>query len=118
MGNYHIEKFIYGKEEGYICVQKAPRRYAGRDGDWKENTKDMMAFQNEMSAYEWLFDEVKAHQADNKDAEEDAGLTAQVAQLLNGGVPQNDIATKLNVSKGTVSKHKTKAVALGLVKEQ
>lgn len=49
-----------------------------------------------------------------KDLEE--SLTEKVANLLNDGIPQNEIADLLKVSKGTVSKHKQKAHALGLIR--
>jgi hypothetical protein len=42
-------------------------------------------------------------------------LTERVADLLNDGIPQNEIAELLGVAKGTVSKHKNKAQALGLL---
>lgn len=48
-----------------------------------------------------------------KDLEE--SLTAKVANMLNDGVPQGEIAELLKVSKGTVSKHKQKAQAAGLI---
>jgi len=41
--------------------------------------------------------------------------THKVARLLNDGVPQNEIHEMLDVTKGTVSKHKKKAKALGLL---
>lgn len=41
----------------------------------------------------------------------------KVAKLLNEGVPQSEIAELLGVCKGTVSKAKTKAVAMGLIKK-
>ncbi|TLM66291.1 MAG: hypothetical protein FDZ69_06530 [Deltaproteobacteria bacterium] len=40
----------------------------------------------------------------------------KVAKLLSEGVRQNDIADLIGVNKGTVSKAKSKAMALGLVK--
>ncbi|MBI5192140.1 MAG: AAA family ATPase [Nitrospirae bacterium] len=48
-----------------------------------------------------------------KDIEE--SLTEKVARMLNDGVPQNEIPELLKISKGTVSKHKTKAMNLGLL---
>lgn len=48
-----------------------------------------------------------------KDLEE--SLTEKIAVLLNEGVPQIEIAELLGVVKGTVSKHKKKAVNLQLV---
>jgi putative DNA primase/helicase len=48
-----------------------------------------------------------------KDLEE--SLTERVAELLRDGVPQKDIADLLQVSKGTVSKHRRKAEAQGLL---
>jgi len=50
-----------------------------------------------------------------KDLEQ--SMTEKVAVLLNEGVPQNEIAELLGVAKGTVSKHKKKAVNLQLVQE-
>jgi putative DNA primase/helicase len=50
-----------------------------------------------------------------KDLEE--SITERVADLLNEGVPQHEIAEMLGVVKGTVSKCKTKAQTLGLLKE-
>jgi len=41
----------------------------------------------------------------------------RVADLLNDGVPQKEIAEMLGVVKGTVSKYKNKAHALGLLKK-
>jgi len=49
-----------------------------------------------------------------KDLEE--SLTERVAGLLNEGVPQNELAEMLQVSKGTVSKHKKRAQDQGLLK--
>ncbi len=43
-------------------------------------------------------------------------LTQKVADLLNDGVRQKDIVEMLGVVKGTVSKHKKKAQARGLLK--
>ncbi len=51
-----------------------------------------------------------------KDLEE--SLTERVANLLNEGIPQSEIYELLGVSKGTVSKHKKKAQAQGLLKVQ
>lgn len=51
-----------------------------------------------------------------KDLEE--SLTERVANLLNEGIPQSQIHELLGVSKGTVSKHKKKAQAQGLLKVQ
>jgi DNA-binding NarL/FixJ family response regulator len=45
----------------------------------------------------------------------DQSLTERVANLLQEGVPQNEISELLGVAKGTVSKHKKKAEALGLL---
>jgi putative DNA primase/helicase len=50
-----------------------------------------------------------------KDLEE--SLTERVAQLLNEGIAQKDIADMLKISKGTVSKHKHKAAEQGLLKK-
>jgi putative DNA primase/helicase len=49
-----------------------------------------------------------------KDLEQ--SLTERVADLLNEGVPQHEIAEMLGVAKGTVSKHKNQAQAQGLLK--
>lgn len=49
-----------------------------------------------------------------KDVED--SLTEKVADLLNEGIPQSEIAELLGVAKGTVSKHKNKAVSLGLLR--
>lgn len=49
-----------------------------------------------------------------KDLEE--SLTEKVAALLNDGVPQHEISKELNVTPGTVSKHKKKAIEQGLLK--
>lgn len=49
-----------------------------------------------------------------KDLEE--SLTEKVAELLNDGIPQNEIPEMLGVTKGTVSKHKQKAQTLGLLR--
>ena len=49
-----------------------------------------------------------------KDLED--SLTERVAQLLNEGIPQNEIHEMLSVAKGTVSKHKKKAQEAGLLK--
>lgn len=49
-----------------------------------------------------------------KDLEE--SLTEKVASLLNDGVPQHEISKELNVTPGTVSKHKKKAIEQGLLK--
>lgn len=49
-----------------------------------------------------------------KDLEE--SLTERVAGLLNEGIPQNELAEMLQVSKGTVSKHKKRAQDQGLLK--
>lgn len=46
----------------------------------------------------------------------DQSLTEKVAELLNQGLLQNEIAEELKISKGTVSKHKNKAVSQGLIK--
>lgn len=43
-------------------------------------------------------------------------LTERVADLLNEGVPQQEIAEMIGVAKGTVSKHKKKAQERGLLK--
>ncbi len=43
-------------------------------------------------------------------------LTQKVADLLNDGVRQKDIVDILGIVKGTVSKHKKKALARGLLK--
>ncbi len=48
-----------------------------------------------------------------KDLEE--SMTEKVANLMNDGIPQGEIAELLKVSKGTVSKHKQKAQTLGLI---
>jgi len=48
-----------------------------------------------------------------KDLEE--SLTERVADLLNQGVPQQEIAEMIGVAKGTVSKHKRKAQDAGLL---
>jgi putative DNA primase/helicase len=48
-----------------------------------------------------------------KDLED--SLTEKVADLLGEGMSQNDIAGILDISQGTVSKHKRKAQALGLI---
>jgi len=48
-----------------------------------------------------------------KDLEE--SLTQRIASLLNEGIPQHEIADMIGVAKGTVSKHKNKAQALGLL---
>lgn len=48
-----------------------------------------------------------------KDLEE--SMTEKVAQLLNEGMAQKDIADFLKISKGTVSKHKYKAIERGLL---
>lgn len=53
--------------------------------------------------HEWIF----------KDIEE--SLTEKVARMLNDNIPQNEIPDLLKISKGTVSKHKTKAMNLGLL---
>jgi putative DNA primase/helicase len=42
-------------------------------------------------------------------------LTERVANLLNDGVPQSEIAELLGVAKGTVSKHKKEAKHRGLL---
>lgn len=42
-------------------------------------------------------------------------LTERVAKLLNEGVPQGEIPEMLGVAKGTVSKHKRKAIEGGLL---
>jgi putative DNA primase/helicase len=42
-------------------------------------------------------------------------LTERVAAALNDDIPQHEIAEMLGVSKGTVSKHKSKAQSLGLL---
>ncbi len=47
-----------------------------------------------------------------KDLEQ--SMTERVADLLKEGVPQQEIADLLKVSKGTVSKHKRKAQDMGL----
>ena len=44
-------------------------------------------------------------------------LTHKVADLLNDGVPQKEIAEILKVSKSTVSKHKRKAKEMGLLSD-
>lgn len=43
-------------------------------------------------------------------------LTDRIARLLMEGVSQGEIAEELGVTKGTVSKHKTKAAELGLLR--
>ena len=43
-----------------------------------------------------------------KDLEE--STTEKVVKLLNEGMSQNEIAEELKISKGTVSKHKQKAI--------
>lgn len=48
-----------------------------------------------------------------KDLEQ--SLTERVAELLNDGIPQNEIPDLLQVAKGTVSKHKRKAQEQGLL---
>ena len=48
-----------------------------------------------------------------KDLEQ--SLTERVADLLKEGIPQHEIPDLLNVSKGTVSKHKRKAMDMGLL---
>lgn len=48
-----------------------------------------------------------------KDIEE--SLTEKVVKMLNEGTPQNEISDILKISKGTVSKHKTKAMKQGLL---
>jgi putative DNA primase/helicase len=40
----------------------------------------------------------------------------KVAVLLNDGIPQNELADLLNISKGAVSKAKRKATDMGLLK--
>jgi len=42
-------------------------------------------------------------------------LTERVAKLLNEGIPQSEIHDMIGVAKGTVSKHKKKAQAQGLL---
>lgn len=42
-------------------------------------------------------------------------LTDKVAEHLNNSIPQHEIAEMLGVAKGTVSKHKNKAAAMGLL---
>jgi putative DNA primase/helicase len=49
-----------------------------------------------------------------KDLEE--SLTERVAGLLNENIPQNELAEMLQISKGTVSKHKKRAHDQGLLK--
>jgi DNA-binding CsgD family transcriptional regulator len=44
-------------------------------------------------------------------------LTERVANLLNDGIPQNELAELLGVAKGTVSKHKRKAQTQGLLRD-
>lgn len=43
-------------------------------------------------------------------------LTERIANLLNDGIPQNEIAELLGVAKGTVSKHKRKAQSQGFLR--
>jgi DNA-binding NarL/FixJ family response regulator len=48
-----------------------------------------------------------------KDLED--SLMERIANLLNEGVPQKEIPEMLGCTKGTVSKYKNKALALGLL---
>jgi hypothetical protein len=49
-----------------------------------------------------------------KDVEQ--SLAEKVADLLNDGIPQHEIHELLGVTKGTVSKHKHRAAAMGLLR--
>jgi hypothetical protein len=57
-----------------------------------------------------------SHEWTMKDLE--LSLTERVADLLNEGIKQNEIPEMLGIAKGTVSKHKAKAQALGLLNKK
>jgi hypothetical protein len=66
LSGYSIVKHQDGRTEGYRVENSnvKPKKYAGSDGQWKDNSQGMTPFDTEFSAWQWLKDEVEFSEAD------------------------------------------------------
>lgn len=61
LSGYSIVKYQEGKTEGYRIDNNIdkPKMYAGSDGIWRKSLKDLIPFDTEYNAWQWLKEEVE-----------------------------------------------------------
>jgi hypothetical protein len=73
LSGYSIVKHQEGKMEGYRIENSnvKPKVYAGGDGVWKKSLKDIVPFDTEFNAWQWLREEVQMESREMNDNTEE-----------------------------------------------
>lgn len=56
LSGYSIPRYM---DKGHIVMDGKRKRFAGSDGQWKESNKDLIPFESEFAAFQWLKEEAR-----------------------------------------------------------